>query len=317
MDNFTNHINIPVELSGCIASQILQNATHGRIAAVFNSSFYIESDAGYICIGNDNFEPSALNLVTKAPADTNWSASGLRPNEVVIVRASTIAVANQFLFLMANASTWSPVPVSCWSIADLEFGINTVRCAAASHVGSDGLGRMLIPGFKPGDKHLVCTAAQKPIASLQNWLTTAIKTPKKMTRLDLKLVHQLIGLGPGLTPSGDDFVGGMMIALHATGETNICRHLWQQIQYNAEDATNPISYAHIKAASKGKGCQSIHRTLSAILTGCPSAIRNCLANVDRIGHTSGWDIVTGMIIALECWHKAQIPHVHSRDMDRN
>lgn len=311
MDNFTDHTNIPVELSGCIASQILDNAKTGRVAAVFNSSFYIESDAGYICIGNENFEPSALNLVTRAPAGTNWSASGLRLNEVVTVRANTIAVANRFSFLMANASTWSPVPVSSWNIVDLERSINTVRCAAASHVGSDGLGCLLIPGFKPDDKHLVCTAAQKPIASLQKWLITAIKCPSRMIMLDLKSVRQLIGLGPGLTPSGDDFIGGMMIALHAIGESNICRHLWQQIQWCTKDATNPISYAHIKAASKGKGCQSIHRALSAIMTGCPSTVRNSLADIDRIGHTSGWDILTGMVIVLECWYKAQNPHVHS------
>ena len=32
-----------------------------------------------------------------------------------------------------------------------------------------------------------------------------------------KEAEQLIGLGPGLTPSGDDYFGGMLVALRLTG----------------------------------------------------------------------------------------------------
>ena len=131
------------------------------------------------------------------------------------------------------------------------------------------------------------------------WLIAALGNPDKKIVLTAKTVHPLIGLGPGLTPSGDDYFGGMMIALHAVGETRICRQLWKLVYPGAKDTSNPISCAHLKAASHGEGSETIHRALSAVLKGCPQGIQNCLSGIDHIGHTSGWDIMAGVVIALE------------------
>ena len=304
MDDRTDHFQFPVQLTGHVASTILKNMTHGRVAALFNSSFYLESESGFVCIGNENLGPGPLNLVTMAPAGTNWPASGLRLNEQVSVSANTLRVGSRFSFLMTKACTWSPEPISGWDILDLERGIRNIREVAAHHVGSEGLGSFLIPGFQPTPEHCVCATAAKAIAELRRWLIDAVRNPDKRCVPDLGAVQPLLGLGPGLTPSGDDFIGGVMIAMHALGETRICQQLWEPVRPSVENASSPISCAHLKAASHGEGSEAIHRALSAVLKGCPLEIQNCLSGIERIGHTSGWDIMAGAIIALESWLEA-------------
>ena len=308
MDSCADNFQFPVQLAGSVASRILNTMAHGRVAALFNSSFYIETEAGFVCIGNEDLGASPLNLVTMAPAGTNWPASGLRLNEKVSVGAGTLRVGNRLSFLMSDTCTWSPGGVSGWNIIDLERGIKSFREASARLVAADGLGSFLIPGFQPSHEHRVCTAAKRPMDELRLWLIAAVRNPDKRIKLDTKSVQPLIGLGPGLTPSGDDFIGGMMIALHALGETGLCRHLSECVLRGAENASNPISCAHLEAASHGEGSAGIHRALGAILKGCPASIENCLSGIDCIGHTSGWDIMAGVIIALEAWLQAGYFH---------
>ncbi len=304
MDSCTNQLEIPVQLSGCIASKILKDATAGHVAAVFRSSFYVDTEAGFICIGNETLEPSPLSLVTTAPAGTDWSACGLQRNAQIHISSKAISVGNRFSFLHSGAADWSPSSVpNHWCAIDLERGLNVFREASLSYIPEEGLGRFLINGHSPLENDLISVTAQAPIAEAQRWLVSAMRCPEKGEQV-LNWVHPLVGLGPGLTPSGDDVIGGVMIALHGVGEPGICRHLWEQAHDHARGASNPISHALLSAASQGQGSAGVHRALETILQGREQAVRDSLAGIDRIGHTSGWDTMTGVAIAFDAWLQA-------------
>ena len=72
---------------------------------------------------------------------------------------------------------------------------------------------------------------------------------------DLKAspVQSLIGLGAGLTPSGDDLLGGILITCHRLGERRRAAELDGMLRPLLDERTNPISAAHLKAASAGLG----------------------------------------------------------------
>jgi len=301
MDSHAGRFRFPVRLAGCIASRILNDAADGRVAAVFRSSFYVETDAGFICIGNETLEPSPLNLITMAPAGTDWSASGLRRDAKISLSEKAIGVGNRFSFPWCDATNWSPQPVSkSWKPSDLECGLKVFRQVAMDHLPDEGLGRFLIPGVHPAVDEAVFRAAQTPVAEAHRWLAAAMRNPEKAAQ-DLDWVHPLIGLGPGLTPSGDDFIGGVMIALHGLDETGICVKLWALARRCAEIAGNPISYAHLSAASQGQGNAAVHRALAAIMEGRSEVIQNTLTGIDNIGHTSGWDAIAGVVTTFDAW----------------
>ncbi|MDP6884923.1 MAG: DUF2877 domain-containing protein [Rhodospirillales bacterium] len=284
----------------------MDTSARGRVMALFESSFYVETQAGLACIGNEDLEPSSLNLVTLAPAGTNWSASGLRLDDRVSVGRDCVGVGNRFSFPFSDAVAWSPDPVSpSWRIRDLRRGIKAFREAARDLVPKEGLGPFLNPEFRPGRSQFVCRIANAPIAELRRRLVTVFGDPGQRIMKEWRGVDSLAGLGPGLTPSGDDLIGGMMIALHGLGESDVCGQLWGTVRRCADTMTNAISRAHLEAAAQGQGSATIHRALSAILAGQPEAVRDTLPAIDRIGHTSGWDAMAGVIVTLESWLEAR------------
>ena len=104
----------------------------------------------------------------------------------------------------------------------------------------------------------------------------------------------LIGLGPGLTPAGDDFVGGAMISLRVLGG-DAGRILADRVAAwalpLARERTNRISLAHLECAAEGEGHEALHDLLN---TGDEKHLER-LANV---GHTSGLDAAAGALLAL-------------------
>ncbi len=108
----------------------------------------------------------------------------------------------------------------------------------------------------------------------------------------------LLGLGPGLTPSGDDLLGGAMIALGALGHHWARDRMARVVGRHARHMTTPISVAHLAAAAEGAGGASIHALLNAALCGDDLAILPAVNRVAMVGHSSGWDTLAGVITVL-------------------
>lgn len=100
---------------------------------------------------------------------------------------------------------------------------------------------------------------------------------------------RLIGLGIGLTPSGDDFLCGVLAGLLLFGcaETPFYALLRQRIQTHV-NRTNDISGAFLSCACEG---QFSHAVCSLQATPAPDAI---LQAFSAIGHSSGMDTLCGI-----------------------
>jgi Protein of unknown function (DUF2877) len=103
---------------------------------------------------------------------------------------------------------------------------------------------------------------------------------------------ELIGLGPGLTPAGDDFVGGAMIALRAFGNLECADRIAAWALPLAKKNTNRISRAHLECAATGEGHEFLHGLLCTFEP-------KCLDQLARVGHTSGLDAAAGALRALD------------------
>lgn len=107
----------------------------------------------------------------------------------------------------------------------------------------------------------------------------------------------LVGLGSGLTPAGDDLIGGALIALRAVGGKATAKRFATWALRLAKTRTNRISRAHLQCAASGEGHEALHLALSAILAGQRN-LGTELAALRRIGHTSGMDALSGVLLAL-------------------
>ena len=112
------------------------------------------------------------------------------------------------------------------------------------------------------------------------------------------LAARLVGLGNGLTPAGDDLIGGAIIALHALGRKAVAQRVASWALGLARTRTNRISRAHLACAAAGQGHEALHLALAAILAG-RSSLRKELSALRRIGHSSGMDALGGALLTLK------------------
>lgn len=104
---------------------------------------------------------------------------------------------------------------------------------------------------------------------------------------------KLIGLGIGLTPSGDDFLCGVLAGLriHDCDVTCFSRALCREIRSKLGN-TNDISRAFLDCALKG------WFSLPVIRLKDPLSPEEILSDFRRIGHSSGLDTLSGILYAL-------------------
>jgi len=110
----------------------------------------------------------------------------------------------------------------------------------------------------------------------------------------------MLGLGPGLTPSGDDFLVGLFAVLNLAGSP--C-YGWLEggkaVLGHAQGATNAISMAALSAAADGRVRESIGALIHALLVGTNATLARCLQRVLAIGATSGIDLAEGVLAGIE------------------
>jgi hypothetical protein len=108
------------------------------------------------------------------------------------------------------------------------------------------------------------------------------------------------GLGFGLTPGGDDFNGGVLLALHCAQKI-FNRDFRRAITsvYESARGGNPFSNTMLAGASKGRAIGRIKDLLAALLYGGEKDVYRCVKELRTIGHSSGIDFGTGLLLALQ------------------
>jgi len=104
-----------------------------------------------------------------------------------------------------------------------------------------------------------------------------------------KPVTYLAGLGFGLTPSGDDYLLGVMASLWITKNT----HPLDEIARLSSQKTTSLSAAYLIAASKGDFAECWHDLVRSILNQNPKNLRDSISKFTQIGASSGQDALAG------------------------
>lgn len=104
---------------------------------------------------------------------------------------------------------------------------------------------------------------------------------------------RVIGLGIGLTPSGDDFLCGVLAGLRLLGreQAAFSQSLCDQARGQL-GRTNDISAAFLSCALRGQFSQAV-----CSLPSVPSA-EQLMQSFSAIGHSSGMDTLCGILYAL-------------------
>lgn len=113
----------------------------------------------------------------------------------------------------------------------------------------------------------------------------------------------LLGLGPGLTPSGDDLVGAALFGRRAIVPSREAGRAWHDLALRLVDAAR--SRSHVIGAAlfqdlvDGASFGPLHDLAAALGRGADDEESLAAARaLTAIGHSSGWDMLAGFIIGI-------------------
>lgn len=107
----------------------------------------------------------------------------------------------------------------------------------------------------------------------------------------------LIGLGPGLTPAGDDTLAGIESALHAASHP--AAGFLETVLGDVETRTTAVSVALLRHVARGEVAERVHRLLDGLLATDPARLAPAIEIAVRHGATSGSDLMVGVLLGLD------------------
>ena len=290
---------ISVSIWGAHAQRFCACHTSARVAAVFARGFHVAAGADFLCLGDLSIGRGPLNAIVD-PVGWAWVAGRLPPVGAAARIRNGMIECDRVTLVTAAASSWLPPP---WprnpERETLTVALDDLERLACKKAPVEGIARVALSSAAAGtptgcarsSAAVMARVAGPRIARLRDWVGARLIRPTSEPA-----PFDLVGLGPGLTPAGDDLLCGALVALHAIGQVALARDLYAGIGEVARFATSPLSVACLKAAADGLSSEPLHETIVALLAN--QSVARPLEAVARIGHTSGWDALAGAVLVL-------------------
>lgn len=168
--------------------------------------------------------------------------------------------------------------------------------------------KLVVPGLQHDSlKGLLAWLVGRPLAfGLQPAQPRLDALRQALTRHDLSAFEaaalRLLGIGHGLTPSGDDLVGAIMFTMvYAPIKTwqPAMADLQNRLRLAAMTATNPISAALLDDLMNGLSYRALHDLLAALHSLEPQLIQTAVQTLLHLGASSGSDMLAGVLLTLQ------------------
>ena len=272
----------------------------GSVLAAFESALYLEGAGGIACLLPRSAPRGPLNVLVDGfrPGTPELHGRGWR------IHGTALAIDRFGAFAVSPPDEWAPprLPAACPTT--LLAGLASIRTALAARAPRGelivhALGRRPEqptvgaprPVSRPGafDLHFA-----RKLPALARWLDDALSGDDGPGPCP---IIELLGAGRGLTPSGDDCIVGLLVALHALGERDIAATLACVVARHAPGRTNRLSAAHLDAACAGEAIEPLHAAIAALAA--DTSPEPALDALERFGHGSGFDALAGVLLAAD------------------
>ena len=275
------------------AAAILRPGVTGRVLASFERACDLVTDAGEVValvwggIGN-----GPLNSVLDGSPRTALPA-GVRfrvQERLLIVGDATVD--------LSHAAPWDARPD--W---------DALRSRRAQIVAAAHIARQSIAGLS--ERSLLQQAGpavEAAVAAFQQaWQRSACADSQIVDCNLLSAICHLCGLGPGLTPAGDDWLAGWLLAQHLVPDRQGLRPIagWCDLEgliaEVAAERTTTLSRAFLACAAAGEADQDWHMLLQAMAEDPMTDLPICqfTDNILTHGATSGAVMLAGFFAGIE------------------
>lgn len=291
--------------TGTLARLLLEPAGRGRVLAATSGAIYLLTESGAILWIQGRDAPMHRRGLELPAAAVPRVASGVPFH----VERETLRIGPSVGIGLEGAALWTPEPAAARGVAALaarirEF-LGAIDAGRAREFGC------LIPFIRGAFEDSLVAPAKTGDSILDAASPHAIGAALAVRDRDSAALEDharaLVGLGRGLTPSGDDFVGGLLFVLR--GVPGLCPEAFVEgacsMVPNWADRTNAVSFAILGDHAAGHGNAIEHEIVSGLCEALPgTGLRMAVERLVRIGHSSGWDYLAGMAAALSAFRES-------------
>lgn len=326
----TTHTRRAVSIGSAARSLLDQNrmGTLGTVHSVFQRVVNVQTGSGrFVSFATADVPPAPGMVVTDLPPAVGWPGFGLAPGFPVTgnrreARLSggeaTVCIALERAAVVAPMID-GPVPI-------VPDAVPAMVEAAARHGRRSGAGGFAESGFGPllpFAARLVASPATPPpladpfCAAAYAHLSDLVRAVRSGDTAAVgRAARGLIGLGPGLTPSGDDALAGFMVALALTAKTLgfldfVLEKVNPAIVEGLPGRTTELSGDFLRHAALGHGSAPVEGVAGAILAGDEQGLAAAVDSLCGVGATSGvdqlWGVLVGILLGLALAAERAVP----------
>jgi Protein of unknown function (DUF2877) len=246
----------------------------GTVHAVFPTAIYIAPSAGRLLVIHDRVHGhTPTSLLIDAARPVSWDVG---PGDAVAGRLGFLRVGIMMLDAR-HARVWRPRGPGRWFA-------NVPEGPLATYVGD--VARDAFQRLDPACRRVAAALATGLLAHNSDDAAAACRA--------------LVGTGPGLTPSGDDALVGLLAVLHWAGPDTAAGRLRQRLAACIRpllDRTTIISAHYLRLALDGHVGEHLTNLLDDL--GPDGAFRpELVTRVLATGATSGADALIGVVTGL-------------------
>ncbi|MFC2028912.1 DUF2877 domain-containing protein [Chloroflexota bacterium] len=295
-----------IPMIGETAHKCLSQAHHGKVLASFSQAAYLLTEGGeLVWITSSQSARHRRNIQS--------SLKFPRPlaNSTFTIQDQSIILDSGLELIFSGSHIWqgSSLPsLDVIEINEIPEKLLPVFERISTWNQSAGIGSFIQPILQIAGREEPSIFFQPyDILNRKTWsiikkITTACKA-HDFNKV-LKYARSLVGLGEGLTPCGDDFIGGLLFARHLLlcnyPDLNYLKsksiHTWIEA---TKPRTNLISYVLLKDNVNGYALEPLTQLGVAILTG-QSLEDTCSAAAEliEVGQSTGWSMLTGFLAGM-------------------
>ena len=290
------------------------DAPHSEVVAVFRRSCYARvDDSSIMCIAHRNIEDGPLTMRVAFPSRCDMADLGIRVGARVRSENGDLLLGDDVLLRTSSAALWRPPVIDKRASRNIILTrLGQLESFVAGNAPYDGLARLGRDAEPLANGGPVDSAKDSQLVNLALPALTSLVcgTWEREANGIEAGVKGLIGLGPGLTPSGDDLLAGFVVALSVLACTSKLEEHHRRLMYldgrvrsvrgsisrHAEEGTTEISAALLSQAAKGAASSSVHSLVRAIVAPVGDDVLGAATALVNHGHTSGWDCLAGILL---------------------
>jgi len=299
----SDRLKLRATIIGSKAAFVVANSYGGRVHSCFKRTVNLLLEEGLVGISSTRVPKSPINIQIELPNGIEVSSLDVKAGNRVKVERVSLTTSN-LCILLNEAEIWNPSKsVDNASLELVKRNIELMQRFFSFFSINEGFGPILtlLPKIlkrkrEQSSSSLISGAILNKLSEIVNSITN-----KDLDSLG-RACEGMVGLGSGATPSGDDFLMGLMASMQWTvrsfgGDLNYVEALCREISSRCNNTTE-LSKALLVCAAEGEVNEVIEKVLRSLFSGTKSQLMNSLMKLLRMGETSGVDTLAGIYLGV-------------------